>query len=113
MNRRQLIAGAAAVALNPTLGDAQPKRTRKVGFLTTISADRFIAEMGATKKALHELGWEVGTNIHYVLRSSEGISPRLPECARELVSLPVDVIVAHTTPSIRAAKLATLQIPIV
>ena len=46
-------------------------------------------------------------------RYAEGKVDRLPSLADELVHLKVDVLVATTSPAIRAAKKATRTIPIV
>src|SRR5204862_4555231 len=46
-------------------------------------------------------------------RLAEGRTERLPDLAKELVTLGVDVIVAAGTPAIKAAQQATTTIPIV
>jgi putative ABC transport system substrate-binding protein len=62
--------------------------------------------------ALHELGYTEGQNLVIERRLAEGQIDRLPALARELVQLRVDVIVA-VSEAIRAAKHATVTIPIV
>ena len=54
-----------------------------------------------------------GENIAIEWRYTEGQSDRAAALARELVQLGVDVIVAHFTPAVRAAMVATQTIPIV
>jgi putative ABC transport system substrate-binding protein len=54
-----------------------------------------------------------GGNILIEYRFAEGNLNRLPDLAAALVRLKVDVIVARSTPVIRAAKNATTTIPIV
>ena len=67
----------------------------------------------AFKQGLHELGWREAQNITIEYRWAEEKTERLPDLARQLVSLRVDVIVAATTPAILPAKQATTTIPIV
>ncbi len=62
---------------------------------------------------LRDLGYIEGRSIHLEYRSSAARDDRLPELARQLVDLKVDIIVAATVPAIRAAQRATTTIPIV
>ena len=62
---------------------------------------------------LRELGYEDGRNIALELRNAKGSAAQLGSLARELATLPVDVIVAFQTPVVAAAKEATTQTPIV
>jgi putative ABC transport system substrate-binding protein len=64
-------------------------------------------------RALAELGYEVGRDIVLEGRNAHDQYGQLPELAGELVRLPVDVIVADSTPSVIAARHATSTIPIV
>ena len=52
-------------------------------------------------------------NIVLELRNAKGSAEQLGSLARELATLPVDVIVAFQTPVVAAAKAATAQTPIV
>jgi putative ABC transport system substrate-binding protein len=65
------------------------------------------------RRGLLELGYVDGQNITIVWRWSDARTERFPELAVELVQSKVDVIVASSTPAIRAAKAATSTIPIV
>ncbi len=67
----------------------------------------------AFRQGLRELGYVEGKNIVIEWRSSEGKSERAPGLAAELVRLKVDVIVTAGPQSTRAAKEATVTIPIV
>ena len=62
---------------------------------------------------MRELGWIDGKTIQIHARYAGGVLDRLPELARELVALKVDVIVAPTVPASLAAREATSTIPIV
>ncbi len=62
---------------------------------------------------MRDLGYIEGRDYVMEERYASGQTDRLPTYAQELVDLPVDVIVAGGEASIRAAKRATSQIPIV
>lgn len=62
---------------------------------------------------LNRLGWREGKNVTIEYRWAARQGERLPGLAKELVQLPVDVIVVADTPAIRAAQRATTTIPIV
>src|SRR6476659_9072019 len=113
MRRRDFISAVAAAA---PLGWAsaarsQSRRIHTVGILTNTSrADPRVWIVGETLRAL---GYVQERNIHYVFRLSEGRQERLPDLAKELVAMGVDVIVAAATPATKAAQQATGTIPIV
>jgi putative ABC transport system substrate-binding protein len=65
------------------------------------------------RQGLRDLGWVEGQNLAIEWRFSEGSAEPLPRLAAELVSLPVDLIVASPTQPTLAAKEATSTIPIV
>jgi putative tryptophan/tyrosine transport system substrate-binding protein len=65
------------------------------------------------RDALRELGYVDGQNIAFEFRSAQGKASLLRDLAAELVRLKVDVIVTWQTPTVRAAKQATNEIPIV
>jgi putative ABC transport system substrate-binding protein len=67
----------------------------------------------AMVEGLRERGYEQGRNLVIECRFTEGREDRAPALAAELVSLQVDLIVAHSTANIRAAKQATSTTPIV
>jgi putative ABC transport system substrate-binding protein len=62
---------------------------------------------------LRELGYIEGNNLKLEQRFAQGRAERLPELARELVHLKMDVIVAVSPTAIEPAKHATAKIPIV
>jgi putative ABC transport system substrate-binding protein len=65
------------------------------------------------RHGLHELGYVEGQNILLEVRWSEESIDRLAELAAELVRLPVDVLVVHGPPGVRAAREVTSTIPVV
>src|SRR4051812_10369621 len=110
MRRRDFVAAAAATVWPATLG-AQSRRVPVVGVLTnTTTADVRVLIIPET---LRVRGYVESQNIRYEFRLAEGRTERLPDLAKELVTLGVDVIVAAGTPAIKAAQQATTTIPIV
>ena len=69
--------------------------------------------LDAFRQGLRELGYVEGRDIALEVRSAEGYSQRLGALANILAELKVDVILALNTPSVQAAKKATVTIPIV
>jgi putative ABC transport system substrate-binding protein len=67
----------------------------------------------AFRQALRDLGYVEGTNLAIEWRSSEGDRERQRAMAAELVSLNVRAIVAGGAGDIRAAREATITIPII
>jgi putative ABC transport system substrate-binding protein len=65
------------------------------------------------REAMRDLGYSEGQNVKYELRTDETEPARLAEAAKELASIPVDVIVASGSPPSQAARAATRTIPIV
>jgi putative tryptophan/tyrosine transport system substrate-binding protein len=88
----------------------QPLKIHRVGVLLFTSQPLAMEEL---RQGLHALGYVEGRSLTLEVRSAEGYVERLADLATELVRLPVDLIVAHTTPAVRAAQLATTTIPIV
>jgi len=65
------------------------------------------------RQGLRDFGYIENQNIAIEYRSAEGKVDRLAQAARELVSIPVDVIVVTGSPATRAVRQATSTIPIV
>jgi putative tryptophan/tyrosine transport system substrate-binding protein len=88
----------------------QPKKIPRIGYLATRSGPG--PNDQAFQQGLRELGYVEGQNI-VIERRWAGNLDRLPSLAAELVSLKVDIIVTSGSTSTRAAKQATVTIPIV
>jgi putative ABC transport system substrate-binding protein len=89
----------------------QPTKIPRIGCLYATSLSS--ARIEAFRQGLRELGYVEGKNIAIEWRSSEGKYDRLPALAAELVRLKVDIIITGGAPAPRAAKEATVTIPIV
>jgi putative ABC transport system substrate-binding protein len=115
MTRRVLvfICLLPAVFLPAVLTEAQqPKKVPRIGYLGSGAAS-YPARVAAFRQGLRELGYVEGKNILIEWRSPEGKIDRLPAIATELVRLKVDVLVTAGAADTRAAKEATVTIPIV
>ena len=108
-----LLGGAAAWPL-AARAQAAPRPSR-IGLLATgaISSREQQAILDAFRRGLRERGYVEGQNIVIEYRGADGKIERFPELATELVRLNVDLIVASNTPAARAAREATVSIPIV
>src|SRR5215475_6041631 len=114
MDRRAFITivGGSILAA-PLVADGQAKKTPRIGFLATGSAEYVKSRVTAFEKALHKLGYVDGTSITIEYRYADGRFEQLPSLATELVRLRVDILVVMGAPAAHAAKNATSVIPIV
>ena len=65
------------------------------------------------RDGMRDLGYSEGQNVKYELRTDESEPARLAEAAKELASIPVDVIAAFGSLATQAAEAATKTITIV
>jgi ABC-type uncharacterized transport system substrate-binding protein len=91
----------------------QPKKIPRIGFLASAAASVVSERVDAFQHGLRELGYVDGKNIVFLFRYAEGKLDRLPALATELVRLKVDILVSGGPIPTRAAKDATITIPIV
>src|SRR4051812_35055373 len=113
--RALLIAFGAGAFAAPLACFAQQQRPKvaRIGLLGPTSASDYANRREALIAGLRELGLVEGRNIIMEYRWADGKYERLPGLAAELVRMKVDVIVAASSPAIRAAQQATTTIPIV
>ena len=91
----------------------QPAKVPRIGYLAGPSLSSMSARTEAFGQGPREVGYVEGKNIIIESRYAEGKLDRLPTLATELVRLKVDVIVTTGPTPTRAAKEATVTIPIV
>ena len=115
MNRRRfLVTSLAGVIGAPVAAEAQTaQQVHRLGFLGQTAAPDLARQMAALRHGLRDLGYEEGSNLVIEYRWAERRLDRLPALASELVALKVDAIVTHGSAGSRAAKQASLTIPIV
>jgi putative ABC transport system substrate-binding protein len=109
MDRRAFVAGVAALLATPLAAEAQQAgKVYRVGLLTDS-----VQAVENLREGLRELGYREGQSFLIEQRKTEGRFERLPAAVESLVKLPVDVIVAGGSESVRAARSATQTIPVV
>lgn len=117
MNKKvSIFAIVTSVLALVQLAEAQQGKVWRIGFLdtslATSTADGIDPRITAFRAGLRELGYQEGKNLTIDFRNAEERFERLPALAAELVGLKPDVIATHGM-AIRAAKNATVTIPIV
>jgi putative ABC transport system substrate-binding protein len=110
--RAVLAALGAAAALGPLRAPAQ-QGLPVVGFLNPRAPGQAAAVVAAFRQGLRDAGHEEGRTVAVAYAWAEDRYERLPELAADLVRRSVAVIVAGSTPSARAARGATAEIPVV
>jgi len=108
-----LALSALLLALSFPVEAQQPTKVPRIGYLTTVSPSTIAGRIEAFRQGLRELGYVEGKTIGIEWRFAGGKADRLPGLAAELVRLKVDVIVTTGPAPTRAAKEATVTIPIV
>src|SRR5258706_3326630 len=103
----------AVTAAGPPVNAQQAPKIAKIGYPAPGNPATAAPLLEAFRQGLRELGYIEGKTFVLEVRHSEGRFERLPELARELVGLKVDVIVASSDVAIAAAKRETQTIPIV
>jgi len=107
MRRRDFIKVVACSAITWPLAARADRPPFLVGMIGN-SADWHLF-----REAMRDLGYSEGQNVKYELRTDETEPARLAEAAKELASIPVDVIAAFGSPASKGAQAATQTIPIV
>jgi putative tryptophan/tyrosine transport system substrate-binding protein len=113
IDRRTFLIGSLVVFAPSRPRAQQTGKIYRIGFLGIANASSWASYIAALRRGLRELGYEEGKNLVVEYRWAEDDFDRLPKLAAELVGLKVDVIVTHGTPGGRAAKQATMTIPVV
>jgi putative ABC transport system substrate-binding protein len=116
MSSRALFIAAllhAVVAAGPPVDAQQAAKIPTIGYLSVSTPAVAAPNLEAFRQGLRELGYVEGTTVALAVRYGEARSERLPELARELGSLKVDVIVTANDVATAAVKRETQAIPIV
>jgi putative ABC transport system substrate-binding protein len=109
IGRRELLAALGGAAATWPLAARAQKGAKipRIGIIDDEPLwDRF-------RQGLRDLGYIENQNIAIEYRSAESKVDRLAQAARELVSLPVNIVVVFGSTAARAARQATSTVPIV
>lgn len=115
-DRRQFVTFVGtALATWPRLARAQTSRgVRTVAVLMGLADDdEAKRRLAVFERGLASDGWIIGQNLHIVDRYSAGDAKLMHKLAAELAALHPDVIVAHSTPVVRALFRVDHSFPIV
>jgi putative ABC transport system substrate-binding protein len=113
VGRRAFVAAVAGALLVPRASSAPAaSRVARIGYLTPSSLSTG-TRLGELRQRLRELGHVDGRDIRFEIRAANEDFERLPDLAADLVRTGVDLIIALSSPAIRAAENATSTIPIV
>src|SRR5215510_12149058 len=113
MAARALVLASLLLLIGAPADAQHVPRLPKVGFLTPPTSASVAILVDAFRRGLRDLGHVEGKTFVLEVRYGEGKAERLPELARELVSLKPDVIVTTADAATAAAKRETRTLPIV
>ena len=102
-----------AVLLLSSFGGHAGAASPRVGFLAPGTPESSAPVLAGLRQGLRENGYVEGTDITIDARYAYGKFDRLPDLARELIKLPVDVLVTYVTDASIAASKNSKTIPIV
>ena len=111
MKRRSLILAFAAAGCVGASTLALAQSVRRIGFLSLRSGPNEYD--AAFREALRSFGYVEGQTIRIDYRWAAGSDERANALVREILAMKPEVIVAATTPAVRAAMRATNEVPIV
>ena len=117
MNRRDTVYALAALAtVSLTVSAQQSNKLPVIGFLNPGFAGGITGTASAFAgliSGLSSLGYAEGKTIRIEARWAQGKPEQLPALAQELIRLKVDLIVAVSPASVKAALAASKDLPIV
>src|SRR5262249_54899029 len=116
MKRREFITMLGGAAAWPFAARAQqPERMRRIGVLTSLSADnpQALARNAAFLQGLGELRWNTGRNLQIDYRLGATDARRRYDYAAELVALTPEVILAVGSSVVGPLLAATRSVPVV
>jgi putative tryptophan/tyrosine transport system substrate-binding protein len=114
MRRRKFMTLLGAAAAWPLAAHAQqPEAIRRVGVLTPKQDFGDRNDVAAITQEFQRLGWEEGRNFHLEYRAASPNENELRSAAADLMGMKPEVILAITSPALKAAQNNTDTIPIV
>jgi len=92
------------LAAPPATEGQQTGKVWRIGYLSISPRESVAHLLKALQEGLRELGYSEGRSVVFEHRFADGTLARLPELAADLVSLRMNIIVAHGATSTRAVK---------
>jgi putative ABC transport system substrate-binding protein len=113
MRRRTFVAVLGSVIACPLAAIGQQSAIRRIGLLLPFAENDPEAQrrIAALRDGLKKLGWEEGRNLHFEYRWTRAANPQ--PFAEELVRLGLDIILANSTPPLKALQRTTNTIPVI
>jgi putative tryptophan/tyrosine transport system substrate-binding protein len=96
MKRRDFIAGLGSAVAWPMGAPAQVPTMLTVGYISISTPDPASPFLATMRQGLSETGLTDGRNLRIEYRFAEGDFNKLPTLAKELIRLPVDLIITAT-----------------
>src|SRR5215468_7448969 len=113
VRRRFVSLLGSAIMATPRAIVAQPRQLTLIGFLHAATVESYAFDAAGFVQGLEESGFVEAQNLAVAYHFTNGRFDQLPMLAADLVSRPVDLIVAAGAAAGIAAKAATSTIPIV
>ena len=114
--RRHFVAsvlGVVAACAWPIAVRARATTMRRIGFLGNSTAALEANLVAPFRTGLRELGYVEGRDIEIEYRWAGGDYKRFPQLVRELLAIPVEIIVTAGTPAAQAVQSVSRTIPLV
>ena len=113
MRRREFITVLSGAAAGwPVVARAQQVMP-VIGFLSSQYSEGYREPLRGFRQGLKESGYVEGENVAIEYRWAENQTASLPSLAAELIHRVIVVIAAMDSPTVLAAKAATMTIPLV
>src|SRR5262245_28400410 len=113
MRRREFVTMIGSVAAWPLAARAQQQALPVIGFLDGWHREGFDPYVAAFRQGLSETGYVEGKRVTIEYRWAQGDYNRLTALVADLIQRQAAVILTGATPVTRAAKAASITVPIV
>src|SRR3954463_10491730 len=112
--RRTFIASGLALASSPLWAQEKPAaRVFRIGLLVPVERAANEGNLADFRKALKDLGYTEGQNLHIEYRAGDAGAERYPALAADLAKTKADAIAPHGPPATPAAQNLAGATPVV
>jgi putative ABC transport system substrate-binding protein len=113
IGRRQFIAALGGAATWPLAARAQKGHLPQIGFLYPGVIAMTESRIAAVRDGMRAVNYADADKVPILARTAEGYPEKLTALMRELIDDKVDLIIAVSPSSVRAAQAATSTIPVI